>query len=184
MARRDRREARREEREAFGRGGSAARYKMTEKLVSIGDDFWIEDQDGNKAFKVDGKALRVRDTLVFEDPAGSEVAKIQQKMMRVRKTMEVEGPDGGTLATIKKDMITPLRERYTVTLADGAELNVQGNILDHEYEFEDGGRKVAEVSKKWFRVRDSYGVEVAPGQEVAVILASTVAIDQIAHDIA
>ena len=121
---------------------------------------------------------------VFEDPDGNEVASIKQKMMRLRKTMEVEGPDGETLATIKKDMITPFRERYTVERADGSELHVQGNILDHEYEFELDGRKVAQVSKKWFRVRDSYGVEVAQDQEVAVILAAAVAIDQIAHDIA
>ena len=183
MSREERQERKRLEKEAFGRGGNAGRYLLREKLVSIGDDFWIEDGTGAKAFKVDGKALRIRDTLVFEDPDGNEVASIKQKMMRVRKTMEVEGPDGETLATIKKDMITPFRERYTVERADGSELHVQGNILDHEYEFELDGRKVAQVSKKWFRVRDSYGVEFAQDQEVAVILASAVDIDQIAHDI-
>jgi uncharacterized protein YxjI len=43
------------------------RYKMRETLVSIGADSWIEDEHGNRVFKVDGKALRVRDTLVIED---------------------------------------------------------------------------------------------------------------------
>ena len=140
---RRRRAERKEEKETFGRKGTATRYQMRQKMVAIGDDFWIENDHGQKVFKVDGKALRVRDTLVFEDPTGNEVAKIQQKMMRVRATMEVEGPNGETLATIKKAMITPLRERYTVALADGTELHAQGNILDHEYEFDDDGRKVA-----------------------------------------
>ena len=43
---------------------------MREKLVSFGNDFWIEDENGRRAFKVDGKMLRVRDTLFFEDLSG------------------------------------------------------------------------------------------------------------------
>src|SRR5687767_9567604 len=67
MGFRGRREQRVEERQTFGRGGDATRYQMREKMVSIGDDYWIENDRGERAFKVDGKALRVRQTLVFED---------------------------------------------------------------------------------------------------------------------
>lgn len=179
--RQERREERREERQTFGRGGSAVRYRMRERLVSIGDDFWIEDDHGNRAFKVDGKALRVRSTLHFEDPSGQRLASIQERVARVRDTMEIEGPDGSTIATVKKAMITPLRERYSVSVPGGEDLHVQGNIVDHEYEIDADGRKVAEVSKRWFRVRDTYGVEVAPGQNAVLMLAITVAIDSIAH---
>ena len=91
--------------------------------------------------------------------------------------MDVEGPGGETLAEIHKAMVTPMRDRYTVEVTGGADLEVQGNIVDHEYAIEAGGTKVAEVSKKWFRVRDTYGVEVAPGQHDVVILAVTVGID-------
>ena len=67
------------------------------------------------------------------------------------------------------------------TWPGGGELSAHGNIVDHEFEIEaDGGAKVAEVSKKWFRVRDTYGVEVAPGQNDALLLAVTVCIDQMA----
>ena len=90
--RQDRREERQEDRQEFGVGGSAVHYQMREKLVSIGDDFWIETDRGERAFKVNGKALRVRSTLVFEDPQGNEVAKIQDRPVRVREVMEVEGP--------------------------------------------------------------------------------------------
>lgn len=178
--RQDRREERQEERQTFGRRGDAVRYQMREKLVSIGDDFWIEDAHGRRVFKVDGKALRVRDTLRFEDEHGTELAKIQERKARVRDTMEIEGPDGSNLATVKKAMITPLRERYSVSVSGGPDLEIQGNIVDHEYEISDGGHTVAEVSKKWFRVRDTYGVQVEPEQNDIVILAATVAIDMIA----
>jgi uncharacterized protein YxjI len=177
----DRREGRREERETFGRGGNAVRYQMREKLLSIGDDSWIEDESGHRAFKVNGKALRVRKTLVIEDPQGNELAKIQDRPVHVRDVMEVEGPDGASLATVKKAMISPLRDRFSIDVAGGAELSAHGNIVDHEFEIEADGTKVAEVSKKWFRVRETYGVEVAPGQNDALILAITVCIDNLAR---
>jgi len=173
----ERREERQDERHAFGRHGDATRYRMRENLVSIGDDFWIETDQGQRAFKVDGKAMRIRSTLILEDPQGRELAKIQERKVRVRETMEVEGPGGETLAEIHKKMISPLRERYIVKVSGGPELEVQGNIVDHEYAIEAGGHKVAEVSKKWFRVRDTYGVQITPGQNDIVILAVTVGID-------
>ena len=176
----DRRENRREERQEFGRGGSATRYQMREKLLSIGDDSWIEDESGRRAFKVNGKAVRVRNTLVLEDDRGTELLKIQDRPVHVRDVMEIESPDGSSLATVKKAMISPLRERFSIDVAGGTGLTAQGNIVDHEFEIEADGSKVAEVSKKWFRVRDSYGVEVAPGQNDALLLAITVCIDQMA----
>lgn len=180
--RQDRREQRREERQTFGRGGSATRYQMRQKMVSIGDDFWIQDQNGDKIYKVDGKALRVRQTLKFEDRQGQTLCKIQERKLRVKDSMKIEGPNGEELAMVKKALITPLRDRWTAKIGDGPDLDVQGNILDHEYTIEADGRKVAEISKKWFRVRDTYGVEVAPGQNDIVILAITVAVDMMAHD--
>ena len=59
----------------------------------------------------------------------------------------------------------------------GPDLAVQGNIVDHEYEIEADGRKVAEISKRWFRVADTYGVEVMPGQNDVLILAVTAVVD-------
>ncbi len=180
--RQERREDRREERQTFGRRGNATRYQMRQKLVSIGDDFWIENEEGQKVFKADGKALRVRKTLIFEDTQGNALCKIQERMLRVKESMEIEDPDGGRLAMVKKALISPLRDRWVAKIGDGPDLNIQGNILDHEYTIEADGRKVAEVSKKWFRVRDTYGVEVAPDQNDIVLLAITVVVDMMAHD--
>ena len=168
---------RRSERKEEQSAGGPTRYQMREKMVSIGDDFWIENNHGQKVFKIDGKALRVRDTLKFEDAHGRELCKIQEKKVRIKDTMNIESPDDKTLASIKKAIITPVRDRWTVKIGNGPDMEVQGNIVDHEYKIEEGRTKVAEISKKWFRVRDTYGVEVAPGQNDVVILAITVGID-------
>ena len=178
---RRRREERREERKTFGRKGTATRYQMRQKLIAFGDDFFIKDESGHKVFKVDGKVLRVRDTLKFKDMQGNVQCQIQERMLRVKDVMVIEDGNGKKVAEVKKALITPLRERWTAKIKNGPDLDVQGNILDHEYEITEGRKKVAQVSKKWFRVRDTYGVEVAPGQEDVLILAITVALDNMVH---
>jgi uncharacterized protein YxjI len=154
---------------------------MREKLLSIGDDFWIENGDGERAFKVNGKALRIRSTFILESPSGEELYKIQEKKLHIRDTMKVER-DGDTVATVKKALITPLRDRFAIELADGGELSAKGNIVDHEYKIERDGEQVAEISKRWFRIRDTYGISIAPGQNDALILATTVCIDEMSRE--
>ena len=176
-----RRQQRREERRQFGLAGTAERFQMRQKLVSIGDDFWIENGAGDRVFRVDGKALRLRDTLDFEDARGTKLYRIQTRVLHIRNSMAIEDPDGGRVALVHKALISPLRERWKVDVEDGDDLEVQGNIVDHEYDIESDGRKVAEISKKWFRVRDTYGVQIAPGADAPLLLAVTVAVDAMAH---
>ena len=160
-------------------GGAASRYQMREKLLSIGDDYWIEDDDGNRAFHVDGKALRLRQTFVIKDAAGNEVAKIQERKLSVRDKMAIER-GGDSLATVRKALVG-IRDRFSIDVAGGGELHAKGNMVDHEYEIERDGRAVATVSKRWFRVRDTYGVEIAPGEDDALVLAIAVCIDALSH---
>ena len=112
-----------------GTDGGVNRYQMRQKLVAFGDDFYIENSAGQKVYKVDGKVLRVRDTLIFRDMQGNELCKIQEKLMRVKDSMEVEGANGERLAMVKKALIAPLRDRWTVKIGNGPDMEVQGNII-------------------------------------------------------
>jgi uncharacterized protein YxjI len=179
---RERRQERREERrEAHAGDREVTRYQMRQRMISIGDDYVIENDRGERVFKLDGKALRIRKTIRFEDIDGRELCKIQERMLRVKDSMEIEDPGGHRMALVQKAMIDPLRERWTVKVEDGPDLHVQGNIVDHEYTIERDGQRVAEVSKRWFRVRDTYGVEITPGENDILILASAAVIDTMAH---
>jgi uncharacterized protein YxjI len=149
---------------------------MHEKLASIGDDAWIEDDHGDRIYKIDGKALRLRDTFILEDRNGNEVAKIHEKKLSIRDTMKVERGDR-TVATVHKAMVG-IRHRFDIEIEDGDDLKAKGNIVDHEYEIKRDDDVVARVSKKWLRARDTYGIDVAPGEDEPLMLALTVALDQ------
>lgn len=157
------------------------RYQMREDLISIGDDFWIENENGQRVYRVDGKVLRISKTYVFLDMAGNTLCKIKEQLLTIRDKMEIEDADGKQMAVITKALISPLRDRWSVKVKNGADLDVQGNILDHEYAIKQGRQTIAEVSKKWFRLTDTYGVEIADGQNDILILATAVAMDAMTH---
>ena len=160
---------------------SPATYQMRQQIFAIGDDFWVEDTAGQRVFKVDGKALHVRKTLILETPAGQELYHIQEKMLHIRDTMEIENASGARVASVKKHLVTPLRERYDVSFEGGGDWKVVGNIVDHEYKIENDAGQIAEVGKKWFRVRDTYGIAVEPGQDAALVIAVAIVVDSMAH---
>ena len=162
-----------------GNGGGEVRFQMRADLLSIGDDYWIEDSAGNKAYRVNGKVARVRDTWVLEDASGREVATIRERKLSIRDAIKIE--IGGREAVVKKAMVG-FRDRFHIELDDGTDLKAHGQIGDHEYDIDLEGDKVAEISKKWFRVRDTYGVEIKGDIDPALILAITVAIDAFSHD--
>lgn len=114
------------------------RFLVYDRLLGIGDDYWIEDDQGNKVFLVDGKAMRLRDTWELKDPQGRVLIDIHQKMFALRDTMVIERA-GEPLARIKRKRLSLLRNHYRVVLADGTELDVSGKILDREFAVEYDG---------------------------------------------
>ncbi|MEU6661562.1 LURP-one-related family protein [Streptomyces sp. NPDC046821] len=135
------------------------RYEVRERLLGVGEDYWIEDERGHKAFLVDGKAMRLRDTFQLKARDGQVLIDIHQKMFALRDTMVIER-DGQALAKIKRKRLSLLRNHYRVELVDGTELDVSGKILDREFVVEYDDELLAVISRRWLRVRDTYGVDV------------------------
>lgn len=157
------------------------RYQVREKMFSIGDDFWVTDDRGDRAFLVDGKALSLRQTFELKDASGAVVASIHKKLLAMRDSLEIER-DGQVIATVRKALVSPLHHRSVVELADGGEWEAVGNIFDKEFEIRSGGAVLARISRSWFRARDTYGVDVADGVDDALVLAVAVCLDRIHHE--
>ena len=157
------------------------RYLMKQKLFCFGDDFTIKDEAGRDVFFVDGKVFSIGDKLSFQDMHGKELAFIRQKLLSWGPTYEIYR-DGELAAVVKKHLFTFFRCAFTVDVPGPDDIEAQGSFLDMEYTFARGGQQVAEVSKRWFRIRDTYGIEIAVDQNDALLLAVSVCIDQMSHD--
>jgi uncharacterized protein YxjI len=145
------------------------RFLVRERLFAVGDDYWIEDADGRKVFLVDGKAMRVRDTFELKDAQGRTLIEIRQKLLSLRDTMLIER-DGEQLARVRRKRLSLLRNHYRVTLVDGTELDVSGKILDREFAIDYDGELLAQISRRWLTVRDTYGIDVVREDADAALL--------------
>ena len=156
------------------------RYLLKQKLLSFGDDFYIKDDDGNDVYFVDGKAFSFGDQLSFQDLQGNEIAYIRQRLLAWGKTYDISR-NGELAAVVQKELFGLLHHRFTVDVPGPDDLEAVGSFTDHEYEFRRGDRVAATVSMRWLSFTDTYGIEVAPGEDDVLILASAVVIDQACH---
>jgi uncharacterized protein YxjI len=184
---------------------------VRQRMFSIGDDFWITDERGDRAFLVEGsagldpaappkagldpaappkagldpaappKALSIHQTLEIKDGSGAVAASVHKKPMALRDSMEIER-DGQVIATVRREMFAPLHHKSSIDLADGRTLEAVGNLTGREFDIRDGGHTLARVSRAWFTMRDTYGVDVVDGEDAAMLLAVAVCLDRIHHE--
>src|SRR5699024_1777054 len=135
------------------------KFLVRERVFDIGDDFWVTYEQGAKVAWVDGKALRVRTTFERTDPRGALLMVVREKMFKARDRMRVER-DGTTGATVRKRLFNPIRDKLNVEVEGFPDWEITGSFFDKEYVISDEEGTVAVVSRKWFRVRDTYAVDV------------------------
>ena len=156
------------------------RYILKQKLFSLGDDFYIRDENEQDVYFVDGKFVHIGDQLSFQDLEGRELAFIKQKVLAWGRTYELYR-DGVVVAVVKKELFAPFHHTFYVDVPGPDDLKAEGNFLDREYTFSRGDKVVATVSKQWFTLADTYGVDIADGEDEVLILASTVVVDMSCH---
>lgn len=157
------------------------RYLVRDRIFGIGDDYWIDDENGRHAFLVDGKALRLRETFELKDPDGQVLVTIRKKMLSLGDAMRLERDDR-TLATIRKKRLSLIRNHYRVELVEGTELDVHGKILGREFAIEYEGELLAHISRQWFRLLDTYAVNVVrEDADAALLIAVAVCVIRLAE---
>ena len=157
------------------------RYIMKKKIFALGDKFAIRDENGDDAFFVNGKIFAIGHKLSFEDPLGNEVLFIRQKLLSFGPTYELYHL-GQHVATVKKEIFTLFRAAFDIHLAGQPDLHAQGNFTDHEFTVTREGQPIAQISKQWFSLADTYGVDIAANENPALLLATTVVIDMCCHE--
>src|SRR5919202_2732061 len=140
------------------------RYTIRERFFRLGEDSDITDESGRPVLRVDGKVFSLHDTLIVRDPAGAEVARVQRKLLALRPTYEITAA-GRHLAEVRKHLFTPFVDRFAIDVPGPDDMQLDGSLLDHEFTIRRGDRAVARVSKQWFTLRDTYGVDIAEGED-------------------
>jgi uncharacterized protein YxjI len=158
-------------------------YRLQEKIFSIGEDFWIENDKGEEVFRVDGKAFSLRNQFVLQDSKGSGLLTVETKLLSFQPMMTIQRQDQ-LYATVTKQLFTLFHDHYTIQVEGGPAYEAEGDFTSHEYEVRSNDDLVTQISRAWFSLRDSYGVAVAPGHDQALMLVAAVCIDEITEQAA
>jgi len=151
-------------------------YVIRERMFRMGEDSDITDEAGQPVLHVDGKVMSLHNRLVLQDPSGREAGHVHRKLAALRPTYQIT--IGGTdVAEVRKHLFTPLGERFTIDVHGAAEMEINGDLLSHEFTIDRDGQTVAAISKRWLTMTTSYAVDVAPGEDDVLILASVLALD-------
>ena len=151
-------------------------YVIRERFFRLGEDSDITDEQGRPVLQVDGKVLSLHDRLVLRDPTGREVAEVHRRLVALRPTYQIS-VGGQDVAEVRKHLFTPFGDRFTIDIPGPDDLEMTGDLLDHEFTVRRGGQTVATVSKRWLSLRDTYAVDIAPGEDDLLLLASVLALD-------
>jgi uncharacterized protein YxjI len=156
------------------------RYQMKQRMWSWTDAFIVRDEADNEVYRIDGAAFALGHKLSFQDAAGSELAYIAQKLLSFKTRYDIYR-DGDLFAEVIKDF-TLFNQQYTVDIPGPNDYAVQGDFWNYEYTFIRSDQEVAQVSKKFFALTDTYGVEIADDEDPVTILATAVVIDLVNQD--
>ena len=151
-------------------------YIIRERLFRLGEDSDITDAAGQPVLNVDGKVLSLHNRLILHDPAGREVGQVNRKLAALRPTYVIT-MDGKDVAEVRKHLFTPFGERFTIDVRGSGGMEIDGDLLSHEFTIQRDGQTIATISKRWLTMTASYAVEVAPGEDDLLVLASVLALD-------
>ncbi len=157
------------------------RYVMKQKFFALGDDFSIKDENEQDRFFVDGKMFSLVKTFDIKDMDKNVVAQIKQKLFSLGTTFNIYR-NGEVAATVKKPWFSFFKTTFNITVLGSESIDVEGNFFQKEYKFTRGGQTIANVSKSYFSWTDTYGVDIAEGEDDVLVLCVAVVIDTVCHE--
>lgn len=159
-------------------------FIIDQKIMAMRDTYGIKDRNANLLAYVKKKIVSLGPNFWFESPDGARLGEVKGKVVAVRPTFEVYDAQGQLVAVVKKKVLKLLGSEWWLENTSGQEVaRIKGKIMAHDFTIQSPtGTPLAQISKKWVTLRDSYGVEiVGSGLDPYVILAYVVVMDHVQH---
>jgi len=129
------------------------------------------------------KLLSIRTQYRLQDPLGDIELIVQQKLLAWRPTYKFFGgnPSGepyevGFLGILRRGFLA-LYPHYWFEAPDGTRrFEVNGDFFGLSYDIVENGRSIGSVSKKFWAIRDTYGLRIEPAvpDQTALLLLGAV----------
>lgn len=156
--------------------GNMKRYLVKSKL-GIGRDFSVyDDEDAtNKVYFIDSKA-GFGTKAEIKDANDNVLYTAKGRVINIPRRMEFFTPDAKLAAKLTAHF-SPIKSRLTMELASGKKWELQGNLIEKNYQVYEGDKKIIDINQKWMTLRDKYFVGIASDVDVALALGLVWAVD-------
>ncbi|OAL52804.1 DUF567-domain-containing protein [Pyrenochaeta sp. DS3sAY3a] len=164
---------------------------LREKVMSLsGDSFEIKLANGTPILQVEGKVLSISGRKKVNDMAGNHLFSIVKEHFHIHTTYAAENAKGEKILEVKSSFkLMGSKATATFTSSNGKPevLTMSGNFFDTTADIKDeaqGGLVVARIDRKLLSGKDvffgqqTYGVQVAPGVDMALIAALCICLDE------
>ncbi len=116
---------------------------FTSKLISIGKNYRLTSakNEDKVILTVKEKAISLKSTYSFfkgDKDDDKLIGKLKKKLVSIKPKYWFEDPDGNKIFSMKGNL---WKLKYTISLED---------------------KQIAEISKKFFKIKDTYGVRIDP----------------------
>jgi uncharacterized protein YxjI len=155
------------------------KYLIRQRVLSFGDDFGIKDENGQDRYMVQGKVFSFGDKLKLMDMMGNELFYIEQRLFRFLPEYYIFA--GGEEVAVVKKQLSLFTPKFIISSIHGA-YDIEGDVFAYDFSVYKDGRRVAVVNKRWFSFSDTYGIDIADGEDHALLLSLAIVLDQILHD--
>lgn len=147
---------------------------VTQKLISLREQYSIADESGQELYQAEGSLLVVPKRFTIRDRAGNELATVRRQPISILPQFNLS--IGGQQVAVIQKQISLIKPRYRV---DGPGLAVRGDIFNMSFEILKDGRVIGRVDKRWVSIRDVYAIEVYDERDEILALGIVLAIDYV-----
>jgi uncharacterized protein YxjI len=150
---------------------------LVKSKFGAGRDFSVLDLADQQLFFVDGK-ISARPKAEVRDRGDNVVYRVQGRLLGIPKHMTITNATGVEVASLSAKMLSPIKSRMTLSVADGSDWALEGSFLEKNYAISSAGRPIVQITQKWVTIRDTYTMDVADGIDPGLALAVLWAVDR------
>lgn len=147
---------------------------IKQKFMALSEKFTVLNEQQETVYFAQGSFMQIPKTFTIENANRQEVAFIKKKVISLFPTFEVD-IQGQQVLVIRKEF-SLFKAKYQI---EGQGISVVGDWWDMDFSVYKEGRLVGEVHQQWFKVRDTYEIQIIDEAYEIVLLAIVIAIDRV-----
>lgn len=139
-------------------------FILQEKLASFRETVKIKNKDKETIGNFVKKIMSLGDTYRLKDLQDKDLLTVHQKVISLRPTFKFykggEVDEDKLLGSVKQKLVAIKPTYWFEDPKENKLFNAKGSLFKLEFELERDGKDIAEISKKLFKIKDTYGIKI------------------------